>query len=441
MSTGAPSTATPSVSSRFNAASILREPLLGPMVALLLAIIIFSSVSDSFLNPQNVSLILQQSVVVGILAVGQTLIILTSGIDLVDRRGRRLRKHRDGAECRRQRAFRGLGIDAAGVRGVRGDQRRARHDAAAATVHRHAGNVHRDPGGDPPARGVRDLPRGAGPAHLPGHVLRIGSFSTTYGVVAMLLVYLVMWYALSQTSWGKHIYAVGGNPQASILSGIKSGRVLLSVYITTGVIAAIAAWAALGRIPNADPNAYQNANLESITAVVIGGTSLFGGRGGVGGTLVGTLIVGVLRNGLTQAGVDNLYREHRDRNSRDRRGRRGSVRAQEVTVTTTKSDAPVLEARGLVKKYGSVTAINGADFALREGEVLAVIGDNGAGKSSLIKALAGAVVPDAGEILMNGNPVSFKNTRDARAAGIETVYQDLAVVPALDIAVESVPRA
>ena len=98
------------------------------------------------------------------------------------------------------------------------------------------------------------------------------------------------------------------------------------------------------------------------------------------------------------------------------------------------SGAPVLEARGLVKKYGNVTAINGADFELREGEVLAVIGDNGAGKTSLIKALAGAVVPDSGEILMNGTPVSFKNTRDARAAGIETVYQDLAVVPALDIA-------
>jgi fructose transport system permease protein len=81
----------------------------------------------------------------------------------------------------------------------------------------------------------------------------------------------------------------------------------MSVYILTGLIAAVAAWAALGRIPNADPNAYQNANLETITAVVIGGTSLFGGRGSVLGTLVGTLIVGVLRNGLTQAGVDNLY--------------------------------------------------------------------------------------------------------------------------------------
>lgn len=98
------------------------------------------------------------------------------------------------------------------------------------------------------------------------------------------------------------------------------------------------------------------------------------------------------------------------------------------------SVTPVLEARGLVKRYGSVTAINGADFELRPGEVLAVIGDNGAGKSSLIKTLAGAVIPDSGEILMNGSPVSFKNTRDARAAGIETVYQDLAVIPALDIA-------
>jgi fructose transport system ATP-binding protein len=96
--------------------------------------------------------------------------------------------------------------------------------------------------------------------------------------------------------------------------------------------------------------------------------------------------------------------------------------------------APVLEARGLVKRYGSVTAINGADFELRPAEVLAVIGDNGAGKSSLIKALAGAVVPDAGQILMDGEPVTFHNTRDARAHGIETVYQDLAVIPALDIA-------
>jgi fructose transport system ATP-binding protein len=102
-----------------------------------------------------------------------------------------------------------------------------------------------------------------------------------------------------------------------------------------------------------------------------------------------------------------------------------------ITVLQT---TPVLEAHGLVKKYGNVTAINGADFELRSGEVLAVVGDNGAGKSSLIKALAGALVPDAGEIRMDGSVVHFRTTRDARAAGIETVYQDLAVIPALDIA-------
>jgi fructose transport system ATP-binding protein len=101
---------------------------------------------------------------------------------------------------------------------------------------------------------------------------------------------------------------------------------------------------------------------------------------------------------------------------------------------STAAPKPVLQARDLVKRYGSVTAIDGADFDLLEGEILAVIGDNGAGKSSLIKALSGAVIPDSGEILVNGSPVTFHSPIDARKYGIETVYQDLAVAPALDIA-------
>jgi fructose transport system ATP-binding protein len=95
---------------------------------------------------------------------------------------------------------------------------------------------------------------------------------------------------------------------------------------------------------------------------------------------------------------------------------------------------PVLAARGLVKRYGNVTALDGADFELYAGEILAVIGDNGAGKSTLIKALSGAVIPDAGEIFLDGRPVNFRSPIDARQHGIETVYQDLAVAPALDIA-------
>ena len=100
-------------------------------------------------------------------------------------------------------------------------------------------------------------------------------------------------------------------------------------------------------------------------------------------------------------------------------------------ATTT---VPVLEGRALVKRYGHVTAMDGCDFELRPREILAVIGDNGAGKSTLIKALSGAIIPDEGTILLDGEEVNFHGPLDARRQGIETVYQDLAVAPALTIA-------
>jgi fructose transport system ATP-binding protein len=106
-----------------------------------------------------------------------------------------------------------------------------------------------------------------------------------------------------------------------------------------------------------------------------------------------------------------------------------------ANTTHTQASAPlVIQAKGLVKRYGQVTALDGADFELRAGEILAVIGDNGAGKSSLIKALSGATIPDEGEILLDGQRIHFKSPIDARRAGIETVYQDLAVAPAMTIA-------
>jgi fructose transport system ATP-binding protein len=94
----------------------------------------------------------------------------------------------------------------------------------------------------------------------------------------------------------------------------------------------------------------------------------------------------------------------------------------------------VMQAKGLIKRYGQVTALDGADFELRAGEILAVIGDNGAGKSSLIKCLSGATIPDEGEIQLDGQVIHFRSPLDARCAGIETVYQDLAVAPAMTIA-------
>ena len=134
-----------------------------------------------------------------------------------------------------------------------------------------------------------------------------GRVQFTMGMILAAILFVVMWFVLGKTGWGRHVYAVGNEPEAARLTGIHIDRTLVSVYAVAGLIYGFAAWMALGRTPTADPNAYQTGNLDSITAVVIGGTSLFGGRGGVVGTVVGALIVAVLRSGLTQMGIDSNY--------------------------------------------------------------------------------------------------------------------------------------
>ena len=287
--------------------SFFQTPLLGSVIALVVAIIVFSIIAPRFLAPGNLSLILQQSVVIGILAVAQTLIILTAGIDLsigaIAVLGTVVLAQAGGAFGPVTALLLTLAVCVA-LGAVNGGLVTAlRLPPFIVTL----GTFTVIVAGTRLFAGSQTFPVSDPVLTFLGTTFSIGSFRTTYGVVMMLLVYLVIGYALTQTAWGRHVYAVGGNPTAAQLSGVRTNRTLFSVYILAGVIAMIAAWAALGRIPNADPNAYQNANLETITAVVIGGTSLFGGRGGVLGTLVGTLIVGVLRNGLTLAGVDNLY--------------------------------------------------------------------------------------------------------------------------------------
>ncbi|MEM9230691.1 MAG: ABC transporter permease [Pseudomonadota bacterium] len=126
----------------------------------------------------------------------------------------------------------------------------------------------------------------------------------TYGVVLMLIVFGVFWYALTRTAWGRAVYAVGDDKEAAELAGIRSDRILVSVYITAGFICGLAAWAAVGRVGSVSPSSFAEANLESIAAVVIGGTSLFGGRGAILGSLFGALIVGVFSAGLKLAGAD-----------------------------------------------------------------------------------------------------------------------------------------
>ncbi|WP_245567586.1 ABC transporter permease [Nocardia vinacea] len=135
----------------------------------------------------------------------------------------------------------------------------------------------------------------------------LGDTDITYGSVAMLVLFALAWYVLRQTAAGRHVYAVGNNPEAARLSGIDTRRVLLGVYTAAGLIYGLAALLLVARTGVGDPNAGQTDNLDSITAVVLGGTSLFGGRGSVIGTLLGALIVGIIRNGLQLMGVPSIY--------------------------------------------------------------------------------------------------------------------------------------
>jgi fructose transport system permease protein len=140
-----------------------------------------------------------------------------------------------------------------------------------------------------------------------GNTFALGSANVSYGVVLMIALYLGVWWWLRETGAGRHVYAVGNTPEATRLVGIPTERVLLSVYVLAGVFYGIASLLAVARTGVGDPNAGQTENLDAITAVVLGGTSLFGGRGIILGSLAGAVVVGVLRNGLTLMGVSSVY--------------------------------------------------------------------------------------------------------------------------------------
>jgi fructose transport system permease protein len=130
-----------------------------------------------------------------------------------------------------------------------------------------------------------------------------------YGSILMIVVGVVIWYMLGRTAFGRHVYAIGDDPNAARLAGIQVPRTLIGVYTLAGLLCGIAAWVLIGRVGAVSPLGNQTANLDAITAVVIGGTSLFGGRGSIIGTVLGALIVGVFDSGLALTGVDPLWRQ------------------------------------------------------------------------------------------------------------------------------------
>ncbi|GMA21390.1 ABC transporter permease [Arsenicicoccus piscis] len=310
--TTAPPAAAPSKEDRRGLADLwLRSPTLGPLIALAIAVVIFSLTSSTFMNIDNMSLVLQQTIVIATLALGQTLVILTAGIDLANAAIMVL-----GSLLFAKLAAQGqppllalvAGFAVCTVIGAVSGALVTRLKLppfivtlGLLTVVTALGRLYSDGNSWPVTSDLL--------GYLGKGSYLFGQFYVTPGMFVMLAMFGIVWYALSHTAWGKHVYAVGNDEEAARLTGIHVRQTLFSVYVVAGLIYAVAAWQALGRIPNADPNAFQTGNLDSITAVVIGGTSLFGGRGGVWGTLVGALIVAVLRSGLTQAGIDSLYQD------------------------------------------------------------------------------------------------------------------------------------
>lgn len=287
-----------------------RQPALSPAIVLLLAGVAFALLNSRFYSLQNLSLVAQQVAVVGSLAAGQTLVILTAGIDLsigavMVLSSLVMSKLVFGSHVNGLLALLVGGAIAIAAQAVNGllvtkvklppfivTLGTLSVFTAITLIYAKGQTVTLQPG-----------------TFLlwSAKTISIGSLHITTGVLLMIALYLVLGFALRYTAWGRHLYSVGDDIEASRLAGIQVNRVLLSAYMVAGLAIAVAAWILVGRVGGGDPNSGLNANLESITAVVIGGTSLFGGRGVIFGSLIGALIVQVFDNGLALANFDPNY--------------------------------------------------------------------------------------------------------------------------------------
>jgi fructose transport system permease protein len=284
------------------------SPILGPFAALIVASIFFATQSDKFLTGANFSLIIQQVMVVGTLAIGQTLVILTGGIDLSNGMTMALSSVLItglAVEVGMHPALAvlvGMGVCIA-MGSLNGGLITAiklppfivtlgTYNIAYALIRIYTTST------------ITQLPA---PLLFLGNTFNIGETAITYGSVLMVILYAITWYVLRSTPAGRAVYAVGDNPEAARLAGINTKRVLTGVYVIAAITYGIAGLLLVSRTGVGDPQAGQTANLDSITAVVLGGTSLLGGRGQIMGTLIGALIVGVFRNGLQLMGVPSIY--------------------------------------------------------------------------------------------------------------------------------------
>lgn len=288
------------------------NPALVPLIVLLISIAVFGLILGSkFFSPFAMTLILQQVAIVGVVGAAQTLVILTAGIDLSVGAIMVLSSVVMG-----QFTFRyGLPVEISILCGFAVGALCGFINGALVAIVRlppfivtlgmwqivlasnflySANETIRS----------QDIEKNAALLQFFGEKIKIGGAIFTFGVIAMVLLVFILAYVLNHTAWGRHVYAIGDDPDAAELSGVKAKKTLISVYVIAGLICALAGWVLVGRIGSVSPTAGQFANIESITAVVIGGISLFGGRGSILGMLFGALIVGAFSLGLRLMGAD-----------------------------------------------------------------------------------------------------------------------------------------
>lgn len=290
-------------------------PTLVPAMVLIISILAFGFVAPRFLSPGVLSLVLQQVTVIGIVAIAQTLIILTAGIDLSVGAILVVSTFVMG----RLAVSAGVPLPLAIAAGMSiGTLMGAFNGFLVAKIKL------------PPFivtlgtlsvftalklwySGSESIRNSDIEANAPS-LLWFGEAAArpfgatiTYGGIALIALAFLFWYLLQHTAWGRHVYAIGDDPESAKLSGIKTDRTLISVYAVAGLICGFGAWVAIGRVGSISPISFEEINLATITAVVIGGTSLFGGRGSIPGSVLGALIVGVFTTGLSLAGVDDYW--------------------------------------------------------------------------------------------------------------------------------------
>jgi len=291
-----------------------KNPTLIPALVLLLSIAVFSVIAPRFFGMGALSTVLKQVTVTGFVALAQTLVILTAGIDLSV-----------GAILVIASLIMGnlavvsglpvllavvIGVFFGGLMGFVNGVLVARVKLPPFIVTLGTLSIFnalklwysR-------SESIRnaDIEANAPALLWFGKGFNIGGASLSFGGITLILLAAGLWYVLNHTAWGRHVHAIGDDPDAAMLSGINVNRTLISVYVVAGVICGFAALIAIGRVGSVSPIAFDTVNLGSITAVVIGGTSLFGGRGSIIGSVLGAFIVGVFNTGLSLAGVDDYW--------------------------------------------------------------------------------------------------------------------------------------